>query len=92
MTKEDLIKKAAARGITLTETEAEKYLNLSDEELENIAGGGPDYCLEKCSQGITEAKFWKTSTCTNCPNIKDVSGVHTCAEKGWEHDPQLRTF
>jgi DNA-directed RNA polymerase subunit RPC12/RpoP len=39
MKKEDLIKKAAERGITLDETQAEKYINLSDEELENIAGG-----------------------------------------------------
>jgi predicted Zn-ribbon and HTH transcriptional regulator len=39
MKKEDLIKKAAERGITIDETQAEKYINLSDEELENIAGG-----------------------------------------------------
>jgi hypothetical protein len=46
MKKEDLIKHAAARGITLSETQAEKYINLSDEELENIAGGTAS-CTEK---------------------------------------------
>ncbi|MDR0904501.1 MAG: hypothetical protein LBM59_07705 [Ruminococcus sp.] len=42
MKKSDLIKKAAEQGVALTEEQAEKYVNLSDEELENldIAGGG----------------------------------------------------
>jgi hypothetical protein len=42
MKKEELIKKAAERGITIDETTAEKYVNLSDEELENldVSGGG----------------------------------------------------
>ncbi|MDR0975054.1 MAG: hypothetical protein LBL80_05130 [Ruminococcus sp.] len=41
MKKEDLIKKAAERGITIDETQADKYISLSDEELANldIAGG-----------------------------------------------------
>ncbi|MDR0975046.1 MAG: hypothetical protein LBL80_05090 [Ruminococcus sp.] len=41
MKKDELIKKAAEHGITIDETQAEKYLNLSDEELANleIAGG-----------------------------------------------------
>jgi hypothetical protein len=41
MNKEYLIKKAAEHGITLDETTAEKYTNLTDEELDNlqIAGG-----------------------------------------------------
>jgi hypothetical protein len=41
MKKEELIKRAAERGITLDETQAEKYVNLSDEELANleISGG-----------------------------------------------------
>ncbi|MDR0975052.1 MAG: hypothetical protein LBL80_05120 [Ruminococcus sp.] len=42
MKKETLIKKAAEHGITLDEMQAEKYLNLSDEELANIAGGTND--------------------------------------------------
>jgi hypothetical protein len=43
MKKEDLIKKAAERGITIDETQAEKYINLSDEELANleVSGGCP---------------------------------------------------
>ncbi|MDR0975056.1 MAG: hypothetical protein LBL80_05140 [Ruminococcus sp.] len=40
MKKEELIKKAAERGIDIDETAAEKLLHLSDEELANIAGGG----------------------------------------------------
>jgi hypothetical protein len=42
MKKEDLIKKARERGITIDETQAEKYITLSDEELANLAvsGGG----------------------------------------------------
>jgi hypothetical protein len=42
MKTEELIKKAAERGVTLDEATAEKYCNLSDEELANldISGGG----------------------------------------------------
>ncbi|MDR0987621.1 MAG: hypothetical protein LBL98_08030 [Ruminococcus sp.] len=40
MKKETLIKLAAERGITLNEEQAESYINLTDEELENIAGAG----------------------------------------------------
>ncbi|MDR0987605.1 MAG: hypothetical protein LBL98_07950 [Ruminococcus sp.] len=71
-------------------TQAEKYLNLSDEELENIAGGGGDPCSDKCYRGIYESIFWKTSTCQNCEKQSIISGVHTCTEKGWKHDPALR--
>ncbi|MDR0987604.1 MAG: hypothetical protein LBL98_07945 [Ruminococcus sp.] len=39
MKKEELIKKAARRGIAVTEAQAEKLTALTDEELENIAGG-----------------------------------------------------
>ncbi|MDR0975051.1 MAG: hypothetical protein LBL80_05115 [Ruminococcus sp.] len=46
MKKETLIKKAAERGITLTESQAEKYLALSEDELANIAGGAND-CTQK---------------------------------------------
>jgi rubrerythrin len=44
MKKDDLIKLAAARGITLSAAQAEKYTELSDEELENLSGGTKD-CL-----------------------------------------------
>jgi hypothetical protein len=45
MKKEDLMKKAAERGITLSEEQAEKYATLSDEELENIdVSGGASVC------------------------------------------------
>jgi hypothetical protein len=37
--KDELIKKAAERGITIDETQAEKYINLSDEQLTAVAGG-----------------------------------------------------
>ncbi|MDR0903699.1 MAG: hypothetical protein LBM59_03620 [Ruminococcus sp.] len=41
MKKEELIRRAAEHGISIDETQAEKYINLSDEELENleISGG-----------------------------------------------------
>ncbi|MDR0987615.1 MAG: hypothetical protein LBL98_08000 [Ruminococcus sp.] len=39
MKKEDLIAKARERGIDLSDEQAEKYINLSEDELENIAGG-----------------------------------------------------
>ncbi|MDR0975050.1 MAG: hypothetical protein LBL80_05110 [Ruminococcus sp.] len=45
MKKETLIKKAAERGITLTESQAEKYVSISDEELENLdISGGRNIC------------------------------------------------
>ncbi|MDR0975047.1 MAG: hypothetical protein LBL80_05095 [Ruminococcus sp.] len=47
MKKDDLIKRAAARGITIDESQAEKYLTLSDEELENLAIAGGTPCSEK---------------------------------------------
>ncbi|MDR0987611.1 MAG: hypothetical protein LBL98_07980 [Ruminococcus sp.] len=42
MKKEELIKKAAERGVVLDEAQAEKYTELSDEELDNlsVSGGG----------------------------------------------------
>ncbi|MDR0904502.1 MAG: hypothetical protein LBM59_07710 [Ruminococcus sp.] len=57
MKKEDLIKKARERGITLTDEQAEKYINLSEEELENIVGGGglvDDICTEPYMDIICE--------------------------------------
>jgi hypothetical protein len=47
MKKEDLIKRAREHGITLSETQAEKYINLSDEELENLAVAGGTPCTSK---------------------------------------------
>ncbi|MDR0987523.1 MAG: hypothetical protein LBL98_07530 [Ruminococcus sp.] len=43
MKAEDIMKKAAERGITIDAAESEKYVNLSDEELENlsVSGGCP---------------------------------------------------
>ncbi|MDR0987616.1 MAG: hypothetical protein LBL98_08005 [Ruminococcus sp.] len=40
MTKEAIIEKAAARNIILSEEAAEQYVNLSEEELENLAVSG----------------------------------------------------
>ncbi|MDR0987617.1 MAG: hypothetical protein LBL98_08010 [Ruminococcus sp.] len=40
MKKEDLIAKAAERGILLDEEAAKKYINLSEEELENLSVSG----------------------------------------------------
>ncbi|MDR0975055.1 MAG: hypothetical protein LBL80_05135 [Ruminococcus sp.] len=39
MKKEELIAKAHERGITIDEAQVEKYVKLSDEELDTIAGG-----------------------------------------------------
>jgi DNA-directed RNA polymerase subunit RPC12/RpoP len=54
MKKEDLIKKAAERGMTITEEQAEKYVNLSDEELENLDVSGG------CKEAVT------VYICNNC--------------------------
>ncbi|MDR0987613.1 MAG: hypothetical protein LBL98_07990 [Ruminococcus sp.] len=50
MKKEELIKKAAERGFALSELQAEKLTELTDEELENldISGGG-------CGSGMANA-------------------------------------
>ncbi|MDR0904494.1 MAG: hypothetical protein LBM59_07670 [Ruminococcus sp.] len=42
MKKDELIAKARERGIEITDEQADKYITLSDEELENLAvtGGG----------------------------------------------------
>jgi hypothetical protein len=49
MKTDELIQKAAERGLTIDKETAEKYINLSDEELANlnIAGGEEDKCSEK---------------------------------------------
>ncbi|MDR0974265.1 MAG: hypothetical protein LBL80_01080 [Ruminococcus sp.] len=44
MKKEELIKKAASHGITLDDISAEKYKNLSDEELANLDISGGTNC------------------------------------------------
>ncbi|MDR0987622.1 MAG: hypothetical protein LBL98_08035 [Ruminococcus sp.] len=40
MKKETLIKLAAERGVKLDESQADKYLELSDEDLENLEAAG----------------------------------------------------
>jgi hypothetical protein len=66
MKKEELIRRAAERGITIDETQAEKYVNLSDEELANleIAGGcggnPPAYQLVPKDQAANCAYYEKT--------------------------------
>ncbi|MDR0903698.1 MAG: hypothetical protein LBM59_03615 [Ruminococcus sp.] len=52
MNKESLLKKARERGITLDETQAEKYVNLSDEELENLAVSGG------CGDPPADTRIW----------------------------------
>ncbi|MDR0987607.1 MAG: hypothetical protein LBL98_07960 [Ruminococcus sp.] len=59
MKKEELIKKAAERGVTLTETQAEKYVAISDEELENVAGG----LLCGFKREVTRAEQTRAETC-----------------------------
>jgi bacteriocin-like protein len=74
MKKEDLIKKAAERGITLDETQAEKYITLSDEELENISGGGSNLCGFK--QEITDGN--KALTCKYYSVFDPKRSVQIC--------------
>jgi bacteriocin-like protein len=68
MKKEDLIKRAAAQGITLTEEQAEKYINLSDEELANIAGGGSGPCRN-------DRRVLDGNEAPNCPYYKDAQPI-----------------
>jgi hypothetical protein len=80
--KEDLIKKAAERGIAIDETTAEKYINLSDEELANldISGGCTGSPFSKvtrdnyCSKGI---KGWDITlaTCKPCAISRKTSPI-----------------
>ncbi|MDR0974267.1 MAG: hypothetical protein LBL80_01090 [Ruminococcus sp.] len=68
MKKEDLIKKAAERGITLDEATAENYSNLSDEELANldISGG--------CGKGYTEPYIGMGDEAVNCTYYENSKG------------------
>ncbi|MDR0904208.1 MAG: hypothetical protein LBM59_06210 [Ruminococcus sp.] len=60
MKKEYIIKKAAECGITMDEKTADKYVNLSEEELENldISGGA-------CGDGNAKTETDKTETAKN---------------------------
>ncbi|MDR0975053.1 MAG: hypothetical protein LBL80_05125 [Ruminococcus sp.] len=83
MKKEDLIKKAAERGITLDETQAEKYINLSDEELENIASGGSGPCGFK--QKVDPKKAINCIYYVLC-NDGTVRTCYNCAHADSERD------
>ncbi|MDR0975049.1 MAG: hypothetical protein LBL80_05105 [Ruminococcus sp.] len=69
MKKEELIKKAAERGVTLSEEQAEKYLTLSDEELANIAGGGS--CVKRDDIPQNSIRIDYPNHGYNCPGFID---------------------
>jgi hypothetical protein len=104
MKKDELIKKAAERGITLDETQAEKYINLSDEELENleISGGCEKNEYSYCKGNVHGTKVSKEA-CAHCMDYRkekvsdnrfgDVEYAYICNTTGWEvyreiNDPQ----
>ncbi|MDR0904498.1 MAG: hypothetical protein LBM59_07690 [Ruminococcus sp.] len=60
MKKEDLIKKAHERGIAIDETQADKYIALSDDELENLAVAGG--CNEKYRHKLDNINYAQTCT------------------------------
>jgi DNA-directed RNA polymerase subunit RPC12/RpoP len=82
MKKDDLIKLAAARGITLSAAQAEKYTELSDEELENLSGGTKDcisgkemataYDCRACGERVVildkDVPEGQPPTCPHCGN------------------------
>ncbi|MDR0975048.1 MAG: hypothetical protein LBL80_05100 [Ruminococcus sp.] len=68
MKKDDLIKLAASRGITINEEQAEKFTELSDEELENLASGGG--CIYKPDGGVL-GKQYDCRSCGYRVSIKD---------------------
>jgi hypothetical protein len=87
MKKEDIIKKAAERGITIDDTQAEKYIILSDEELANLeASGGckKEFRTDEqidisraASCGLFTAKSGSSGvTCTNCSKKGAVGCTH----------------
>jgi hypothetical protein len=99
MKKEDLIKKAAERGIAIDETQAEKYVNLSDEELANIAGGGSNLCgfkhevngknANSCRFYVPGATDSTTRSCYNCMNaVAERKGdgfvLYCTKEEAWQ--------
>jgi rubrerythrin len=69
MKKDDLIKLAADRGINLSEKQAEKYTELSDEELENLAGGGEIKC--RINDGSVLGTLYDCRSCGNRVTVKD---------------------
>jgi hypothetical protein len=97
MKKEDLIKKAAERGITIDETQAEKYINLSDEELENLevsggCGGGTELTEEEknrqCPSGVRRRDF-PDYACPRCGEYSRRDGGmrmprSVCNAMGWD--------
>ncbi|MDR0987614.1 MAG: hypothetical protein LBL98_07995 [Ruminococcus sp.] len=100
MKKEELIAKAAERGITLTESQMENYVAISDEELENVAGGILcGFKREITDQTIAENcsffKRWyddKRTTdflCCRCENlrsdmVKGVKKYYCINEEAWQ--------
>jgi hypothetical protein len=94
MKKYDLIKKARERGITIDETQAEKYITLSDEELANleISGGcGPDKdtTIDKhnCPRGVKQYYRYKgTEACSYCGYMDITHGnmvtYYACKHNG----------
>ncbi|MDR0904497.1 MAG: hypothetical protein LBM59_07685 [Ruminococcus sp.] len=86
MKKEDLIKMARERGIEIDETQADKYITLSDEELENLAvAGGIDRCqpskgsvrVEDVNKGKRCSSYSKKDdendgTCLSCKHSERV--------------------
>ncbi|MDR0974266.1 MAG: hypothetical protein LBL80_01085 [Ruminococcus sp.] len=87
MKKEVLIKKAASYGITLDETQAEKYSTLSDEELANldISGGCKKDNSSEDDKNVRRAVGCSLFTaepgtswrhCGNCSNMYAVGCTH----------------
>ncbi|MDR0987610.1 MAG: hypothetical protein LBL98_07975 [Ruminococcus sp.] len=90
MKKEELIAKAHERGITLTELQAEKYIELSDEELENLEASGGELCpgngFRKLVSGseAVGCKFFDSITdnkqnihCNNCKKVSLSTTGHS---------------
>ncbi|MDR0987619.1 MAG: hypothetical protein LBL98_08020 [Ruminococcus sp.] len=89
MKKEELIAKAREKGIELSDEQAEQYITLTDEELENIAGGsGQLFCEDPPAGGVKIAdknqaqtcRYYRTQynmarSCENCDFVKFVRTV-----------------
>ncbi|MDR0987606.1 MAG: DUF2624 domain-containing protein [Ruminococcus sp.] len=97
MKKEELIKLAAQRGVTLTETQAEKYASISDEELENITGGGLICGFKReitdgnkalsCSYYSVSDPKKAVQICGNCSRAvidsETLTGLYCTFEEAW---------
>ncbi|MDR0904496.1 MAG: hypothetical protein LBM59_07680 [Ruminococcus sp.] len=73
MKKDDLIKKARDRGIAIDETQADKYITLSDDELENLAvagGCGEDGKRVAPNEAKTCAYFVRRADSTDSDPVK----------------------